>query len=63
MYTYSDRGAHVQGLVVGVVDRMTDQPAKQDTQSYSERVSGAKYKLTRINKNCADVSLSLLSTS
>ena len=62
--TYPNRKAHVQGPVVGVVDRMTDWLVEQDTtRSYSEHVSGAKYKLTRIDKNRAEVSLSLLSTS
>ena len=56
-------GVHAQALEVGVVDCMTNRPAKQDTRSYSECVSGAKYELTRIDKNRADVSSSLLSTS
>ena len=55
--------AHAQSLAVGVVDRMTDAPAERDTRSYSNHVSGAKYKLMRIDKNCADVSSSLLLTS
>ena len=61
--TYPDREAHTQGPAVSVVDHMTDRPAKQDTRSYSEHVSGAKYELMSINKNRAYVSLSLLSTS
>ena len=55
--------AHAQGLEVGIVHHMTDWPSKQDCRSYSERVSGAQYKLMRINKNLADGSLSLLLTS
>ena len=52
--TYLDRGAHLQGLAVGTVNRMTDRPAEQDTRSYSH-VSGAKYELMRIDKNRTDV--------
>ena len=55
--------AHAQGLEVGIVHRMIDWPSKQDRRSYSERVSGAQYKLMRINKNLTDGSLSLLLTS
>ena len=55
--------AHAQGPEVGIVHRMTDWPSKQDHRSYSEHVSGAQYKLMRINKNLADGSLTLLSTS
>ena len=46
-----------------MVDRMTDRPAEQDTRSYTTMtvsVHGAKYEPTRIDKNRADVSLSLL---
>ena len=49
-----------------MVDRMTDRPAEQDTRSCTTMavsVHGAKYKLARIDRNRADVFLSLLSTS
>ena len=59
----NDTCRHAQAQEVGVVDFMTDRPAEQDTRSYSDRVSGSKYELTRIDKNRADVSSSLLSTS
>ena len=54
---------HAQAPEVGVVDCMTDWPAEQDPWLYSDRVNGAKYELTRIDKSHADVSSSLLSTS
>ena len=47
---------YAQAPEVGVVDRMTNRPAEQDTRLYNDRVSGAKYELTRIDKNRSDVS-------
>ena len=41
---------HAQAPEVDMVDCMTEQPAKQDTRSYSDRVSGAKYELMRIDR-------------
>ena len=35
--------AHAQTSEVGVVDHMTDWATEQDTQLYSDCVSGAKY--------------------
>ena len=51
---------HAQAPDVGAVDHMTDRPAEQDTRSYSDRVNGAKYELTRINKSNADVAILII---